>query len=157
MLAGPLIVFAPRAVRVLRAAAGNRWQLATYAVSLGSIAAVALTLVFADSTWDALVTATDWHRYFGPSLPWYEEPQRYVYLLGEGQQGSFAKRLPVLLTVALLPVVGLLYLRQRRGIARPAARLAAVTLAMSTFSRHSAFQRIIARYTASTPLVVAVT
>ncbi len=128
VLAAPLVVFAPRAVRVLRAAAGSRRQLIAYALSLCCVASVALTVIFADATWDALVTATDWHSYFGPSLPWYQEPDRYRYLLGQGQQGSFAKRLPVLLSAALLPVVALLYAGQRRGAARSAARLAAVVV-----------------------------
>lgn len=128
IVAAPLIVFAPRIVRIVRAAAASRREIVAYAVALSCVGALALTVVFADSTWDALVTATDWHQHFGPSLPWYEEGQRYRYLLGDDQQGSFAKRLPVVMAVALLPTVALLYAGPRRRLARAAARLGCVTV-----------------------------
>ncbi len=123
----PLAVFAPR---IIRNAPRSRLSLAVNIALLSCIAAVALTAVFADQTWSALLTATDWHAYFGPSLPWYHEPDRYSYLLGDDQQGSAAKRLPILLTAAMLVTVALLALhrRPRTAVERSALRLAAVVV-----------------------------
>jgi arabinosyltransferase B len=130
VLAAPVMVFAPRVIAILRKSAPGRLGLLSQLLLLGCIGAVGMTVIFADQTWDGLIAATNWHRFFGPSLPWYHEPDRYRYLLGDGQQGSFAKRLPVLLTIALLPIVGALFARrtQRSDDLRSAARLAAVVL-----------------------------
>ncbi|MGB3230797.1 MAG: arabinosyltransferase domain-containing protein [Mycobacterium sp.] len=130
LVAAPVLVFAPRLVAAARAGAPCRAELSATVALLCCVGAVGLTVIFADQTWDALVTATDWHRFFGPSLPWYEEPTRYRYLLQADQQGSFAKRLPVLFTIALLPIVGVLAAR-RRGpdmLGATAVRLAAVVV-----------------------------
>ncbi len=127
IVAAPFLVFAPRVVTILRQGAPARLDVAAQAGLLGAIGAVALTAIFADETWAALVTATDWHRFFGPSLPWYDEIDRYRYLLGDDQQGSFAKRAPILLAVAMLPVVAFLQWRTRRdGLRRSALRLSVV-------------------------------
>ncbi len=123
----PLVAFAPR---IVRNAPRSRRSLAATVALLSCIAAVAITVIFADQTWTALLTATEWHTYFGPSLPWYDEPERYKYLLGDDQQGSAAKRLPILLTAVMLAVVALLawHRRPRSGVERSASRLAAVLL-----------------------------
>lgn len=137
LVVAPIIVFAPRLVSAARAARQDRLQLTATAALVGCVGAVTLTVIFADQTWDGLITATDWHNYFGPSLPWYEEPTRYGYLLQADQQGSFAKRLPVVMTIALLPVVGLLAGRRgdRDRIGASAARIVAVVvIALLTFA-----------------------
>lgn len=135
IVAAPIVVFAPRLIAVLRAVAVSRMQLASWVVLLCCIATVALTTIFADQTWDGAVIATDWHSFFGPSLPWYEEPLRYHYLLQLDQQGTFAKRLPVLLSTAMLPIVVLLARRRGDWAGRVAVRLAAtVTLALALFA-----------------------
>ena len=123
----PLVVFAPR---IIRNAPRSRVSLAVNVMLLSCIAAVSITAVFADQTWASLVTATDWHTYFGPSLPWYDEPDRYKYLLGDDQQGSAAKRLPIVLTAAMLVTVPLLawHRRSRTGIERSALRLTVVVV-----------------------------
>lgn len=126
LVAAPIVVFAPRLIALVRTAASTRIQLAARVAMLCCIAAVALTVVFADQTWDGVVVATDWHNFFGPSLRWYEEPLRYRYLLRPDQQGSFAKRLPVLLSAAMLPVTVLAALRRGDRIGRVAVRLAGV-------------------------------
>ncbi|MBX7454607.1 arabinosyltransferase domain-containing protein [Mycolicibacterium sp. 3033] len=127
LVLAPVVVFAPR----LRAAArrGPRSRL-TVAALVAAVGAVGLTVIFADQTWDALVTATDWHTFFGPSLPWYEEPTRYRYLLQADQQGSMAKRMPVLCSVALLPLATLLAVRRRYRTAAATRRLVAVLVLM---------------------------
>lgn len=129
VVAAPILVFAPRIVTILRSAARGRTELAAYVALLCCIGSVSLTVIFADQTWNGLSTATDWHTSFGPTLPWYHEPDRYGYLLGEGQQGSAFKRIPVLLTLAMLPIIGLLWRRRDRDeVARSAVRLGAVVL-----------------------------
>jgi cell wall arabinan synthesis protein/EmbC-like arabinotransferase in arabinogalactan biosynthesis/arabinosyltransferase-like concanavalin domain-containing protein len=155
LLAAPVLVFAPRIVRIVRAGrtgapAGSatvpggpttertagRLEGWAVAAALCCVGGVACTLVFADQSWHALVTATRWHTDFGPSLPWYDELARYTFLLGDDQDGTATKRVPVLLAVALLPVVGLLLARRAEAVGavpgeRPvgpaAARLAGVT------------------------------
>jgi arabinosyltransferase B len=130
IVAAPIVVFAPRAIRTLRRTAPAQFGLLIHLVLLATIGSVASTVIFADQTWDGLITATQWHTFFGPSLPWYHEPDRYHYLFGDGQQGSFAKRSPVLLAVALLPITGLLFARrtERSAHLRSAVRLAAVMI-----------------------------
>ncbi|GAA4640826.1 arabinosyltransferase domain-containing protein [Mycolicibacterium sediminis] len=124
LVLAPVVVFAP----TLRAALRSGSPVAAYVPALASIAAVALVVIFGDQTWDALITATDWHTFFGPALPWYDEPDRYAYLLGSDQQGSYAKRAAVLLAIATVPVVLLLRWRRPGFVARAATRLAAVTV-----------------------------
>lgn len=130
VLAAPVAAFAFRAITVLRRTAPTRLDLLARVVLLVCVASVGLSVVFADQTADGVITATDWHAFFGPSFPWHDEPDRYRYLLGEGQQGSFAKRSPILLALALLPVVGMLFARRgaRGDELRSAARLAGVVV-----------------------------
>jgi arabinosyltransferase B len=132
LVAAPILVFAPRIVAILRDSARGRAEVLGRVLLLCCIGAVGVTVIFADQTWHGLVTATRWHTFFGPSLPWYHEPDRYRFLLGNDQEGSATKRIPVLLTLALLPVVGLLLARRTEpadvdGTAHSsAARLAGV-------------------------------
>ncbi|MBV9651580.1 MAG: arabinosyltransferase domain-containing protein [Pseudonocardiales bacterium] len=130
LVAAPITIFAPRIVAILRASARRRVDVLARVLLLCCIGAVGLTVIFADQTWEGLVTATRWHNFFGPSLPWYHEPDRYWFLLGDDQDGTATKRVPVLVTLALLPVVGALLLIRRTSESdetdRAAARLAAV-------------------------------
>jgi arabinosyltransferase C len=105
LVAAPIAVFAPRIVAILRRSASGPVEVLTRVLLLCCIGAVGLTVIFADQTWVGLVTATRWHNFFGPSLPWYHEPDRYRFLLLADQDGNAFKRLPVLVTLALLPVV----------------------------------------------------
>ncbi len=115
----PLVVFAPRMLRILRADSRAGRDLAARIALLCCVGAVGVTMIFADQTWSAFLTATEWHTYFGPALPWYHEPDRYFYLLSGDQQGSAPKRLPVLLSAAMLPAAGALAWGFRRsGVAR---------------------------------------
>ncbi|MGH3988074.1 MAG: arabinosyltransferase domain-containing protein [Pseudonocardiaceae bacterium] len=130
LVAAPILVFAPRIVAILGASARGWAEVAARVTVLCCIGAVGLTVIFADQTWYGLVTATRWHTEFGPSLAWYSEPDRYQYLLGNDQDGSATKRVPVLLTLALLPVVGLFLARRAgTGVAgSSAARLGGVVV-----------------------------
>lgn len=128
LVAAPILVFADRLRAAVRVS--SRLQLATVLALVCGVGSVALTVIFADQTWDALVTATQWHNKFGPSLPWYEEPTRYRYLLQADQQGSMAKRLPILVMAALLPIAGVAALLRRDRAGAAALRLAAVVVVM---------------------------
>ncbi|MGH3513010.1 MAG: arabinosyltransferase domain-containing protein, partial [Pseudonocardiaceae bacterium] len=136
LVAAPIVVFAPRIVAILRESARGRAEVAARVLLLGCVGAVGLTVIFADQTWYGLVTATRWHTFFGPSLPWYQEPDRYRFLLGNDQDGSATKRIPVLLTLALLPVVGVLLARRAEradvygGAAARSAAVVATALAL---------------------------
>ena len=111
LLLAPPLVWAPRVWSVLTAHRAGRGEVAARVAVLACLAALALVVVFADQSWNTLAVATRWHTAFGPSLPWYDEFVRYQYLLSDDQDGSATKRLPVLLAVALLPVVALLLAR----------------------------------------------
>ena len=63
ILAGPLLVFAPRIVVILRR--GTRMDAVIDTALLGCIGASVITVIFADQTWAGLLTATDWHTFFG--------------------------------------------------------------------------------------------
>jgi len=128
LVAAPILVFAPRLVAAARTTATTGLHLPANVALWCCVGAIGLTVIFADQTWDGLITATDWHTFFGPAQPWYEESTRYRYLLQPDQQGSFAKRLPVLVTIALLPIVGALSLRRRDNLGTAAVRLAAVVV-----------------------------
>ncbi len=132
VLAAPILVFSPRIVAILRATARGRVELAGLVLLLCGVGSVGLSVVFADQSWDGLITATDWHTVFGPSLPWYREAQRYQYLLGGDQQGSAPKRVPVLLTAAMLPILAVVLFRRRDRdeVDRAAVRLGAVVVAV---------------------------
>ena len=129
VLTAPILVFTPRIAAILRATASGRLERWGLVLLLCCVGSVGLSVVFADQTWDGLITATNWHTAFGPIEPWYREPQRYQYLLGGDQQGSAAKRVPVLLTIVMLPIVAVTVARSARNDAqRAAGRLAAVVV-----------------------------
>jgi arabinosyltransferase C len=131
LVVAPILGFLPRIRRVLVRNNGSRLDQVACIVLISCAGSVALVSMFADQTWTALLTATEWHNFWGPSLPWWEEPQRYRYLFGDDQQGSFAKRLPLLLTAALAAVV---VVRRRRGPAGLLALVLVLALALLALS-----------------------
>ena len=131
LVLAPIVVFAPRLAAVLRASAPTKAHLWAHVLLLCCVGAVSLTLIFADQSWDALTTATDWHTFFGPTLPWYDEAIRYRYLFSDDQQGSAAKRFPVVTSAAMLAAVAMTVIRargRRSPLECAAARLAVVVL-----------------------------
>ena len=120
----PFLLCAPRVWRVLHpggaAADGGAsrpetalFLLARLAVPLG-LAAVAVTVVFAQQSWHGVLVSTVVHDQIGPSQPWYAEWLRYTYLFGQDNWGTATKRLPVLLGLVLSAPA--LVLLARRGI-----------------------------------------
>ena len=108
VLAAPMLIFAPRIWQIVSADTVRRREIAARIALLGCLGSVAPAVVFADQSWHAVAVATVWHTHFGPSLPWYDEFARYRYLLDADQDGTATKRVPVLLILALLPIVTLL-------------------------------------------------
>ena len=91
LVIAPILVCAARLVAALGATGRRRLEVIADVALLCCVAAIGITVVFADQTWDGVATATDWHTYFGPSIPWYHEADRYAYLLEHSQQGSAVK------------------------------------------------------------------
>ncbi len=115
----PVLVLLPRVWRVLTAAGETRGRAAWSAVAgrialLGCLASSGLVVMFADQTWHAVGKATELHREIGPSHEWHEELVRYGLLLGGGSAGTATKRLPVLLTIALMLIAAVLIVRRAR-------------------------------------------
>lgn len=114
--AGPLLLLVPALWRRLArrgaapatpesdtaGVAGWLVALAGAAAATGIVAA-GLTVVFTGQSLYTVLRATEMHSFYGPAVPWYQEIQRWQYLLGfDGEQGGLGRRLPVLLTVAML-------------------------------------------------------
>jgi hypothetical protein len=142
----PGVVLAPRLVRALgRGDHEPRWWAVLGRLALlGCVSATALVAMFGGQTWAGVVRATWLHRYFGPAFPWYREIVRYEYLLGNDENGNATKRLPVLLTLALLVPVAMLISRGLRRLQPEAhvpalctvAAFAALWLTPSKWSHH---------------------
>lgn len=107
--AGPVLVALPRLWRLARGgiagAAGLGRAVAATAAS-AALAAVGLVVMFGGQSWYTVTRATEMHAFYGPNVPWFQEYKRYEYLLAFGsEQGGLGRRVPVLLTLALLVAV----------------------------------------------------
>ena len=119
----PVLLLAPRIRRLLgiRRVPGARDEsrllpLAWCALG-GCLAAVVLVAMFADQSWFGAQQATALHRFYGPDVGWFQEIRRYQYLLGfDDYQGGMARRLPVLLTLAVAGCATLLVVRGARRL-----------------------------------------
>ncbi|MEY8040227.1 arabinosyltransferase domain-containing protein [Saccharopolyspora cebuensis] len=135
----PVLVLAPRIWRALRGTGPALGALAALAL-VCCLAAVGLVAMFADQSWYGVLRATELHRFYGPDVPWFEEFRRYGYLLGFEEfpeQGGFARRLPVLITLALLACAALLLARggqQLPGLRSAATVLPATALAVAALA-----------------------
>ncbi|MCA1185014.1 MULTISPECIES: arabinosyltransferase domain-containing protein [unclassified Saccharopolyspora] len=120
----PVLLLAPRILRGLRARGEPPWG---WCAVGGCLAAVALVAMFADQSWFGVRQATALHRFYGPDVGWFQEIRRYQYLLGFGDyQGGLARRLPVLLTIAVAGCATLLVVRGARRL--PGMRLVPLPL-----------------------------
>ncbi|GGI81637.1 arabinosyltransferase [Saccharopolyspora subtropica] len=141
-------VFTPRITRVLgQAGPVPRWIAVPTRVALvGSVAAVGLVAMFADSTWNGLRAATAIHHEFGPSFGWYQEIERYTGLLGTTIWGASGKRMAVFLVVAGVLIAAACAVRQVHRwvgmtdlpvvVGSAAAVLAGLWLTPSKWSHH---------------------
>lgn len=95
-----------------------------------------LICVFGDQTLSTVMESIGVRGPVGPSLSWYEEPQRYTELLKQTVDGSFPRRFSVLMMLLCLAVVVASMLRNRRvpGTAHgPALRMTLVVVGTMFF------------------------
>lgn len=120
----PLVLALPWFARWLGAAP------TVHRVAAGLLAAACATAVvpvgFADATLGDVREAVAVHRWYYRQYAWYAEFEHYATLLAGADTGAWGKRLPVLLTLALLVGV-LLAVGRSRGTGGPAGRLLAAS------------------------------
>lgn len=109
MVLGPVVVLLPALLRRVRGTArGARGLLAGAAgtAAAAAIGGVGLVVMFSGQSWYTVTRATEMHAFYGPNVPWFDEIRRWTLLLGfDGEQGGLGRRIPVLLTIALLVAV----------------------------------------------------
>lgn len=133
--AAPLVLCLPWLLEWLRR---QPWRTRISAVLLGAAATTVVVPVgFADATLGDVVEAAEVHKWYYLSFAWYEEFAHYNTLLNTA---GWARRLPVLLTLAVVAVVAIA--SGRGGMGRdPVRRLlivssitTAIALALISFS-----------------------
>ncbi|MBP2364648.1 arabinosyltransferase domain-containing protein [Pseudonocardia parietis] len=102
---------------------------ATVAVALAA-ASVVVPLGLADQTLADVRESIAVHRWYYFQYSWWQEYEHYANLLGVDDQGSWGRRLPVLLTVAVL-ALGTVRLATRRGTGGPLGRALGFALAVT--------------------------
>lgn len=108
----PFLVAIRPLAELLRARARDGW-----APLLGSIAGfglLALVVVFADQSVQAVLDATKVRTAIGPSLSWYEEAFRYQQLFSATRDGTLSRRFPVLLLLLCVGTCLVVLLRRNR-------------------------------------------
>lgn len=109
-----LVVAIRPIVRMLRTR-GDLHRLPVAGVAAG-VGLIVLLVMFVDQTPAALQAGTDVRTFIGPNLPWYQELTRYQRLLDTPDvEGSFGRRVPVLLMLLALATFALLALSWRVG------------------------------------------
>jgi arabinosyltransferase B/arabinosyltransferase C len=123
--AAPLVLSVPWLLRWVRR---QPWSGRVAALLLAAASATVVVPVgFADATLGDVLEATDIHRWYYLSFPWYEEFEHYNTLL---ETAGWARRLPVLLTLAIVAVVALA--SGRGGMGRDPIRRLLLTSAITT-------------------------
>ena len=130
---GGLIAFVPFLTppvwKVLRARTDlHRWPLVAALVA-GPASAV-LLMVY-DQSLGAMLESTRVRSLIGGGAPWYEEAERYYYLLAEGFQGSIGRRAAVLVTLLAAAAV---LMAVRRGPKHRMVVTFLLALAVMTFT-----------------------
>lgn len=109
MVLGPVLVLLPALLRRVRGTARGVSGVLAQAAGTAAAAAlggIGLVLMFGGQSWYTVTRATELHAFYGPNVPWFNEIRRYTYLLGfDSEQGGLGRRIPVLLTIALLVAV----------------------------------------------------
>ena len=127
---GPFVAAARPLLVLFRARADADGWAAVLAPVLGS-GLIVLVAVFGDQTMSTVLEATRVRTEIGPNVPWYNELARYVDLFAANQDGSLARRFPVLLLLLCVAVCAVVILRRGSvpGAALgPSRRLIAVTV-----------------------------
>lgn len=85
-----------------------------------------LVAVFGDQTLATVRESTRVRGIIGPSMPWYEEPIRYYWMILQSVDGSFTRRFAVLAALTALAITIAALLRHRTvpgALAAPSTRL----------------------------------
>lgn len=158
----PFLVAIRPLAALLRTRARDGW-----APLLGPIAGfglLALVVVFADQSAQAVLDATKVRTVIGPSLSWYEEGFRYTQLFSATRDGTLSRRFPVLLLLLCVMTCLVVLLRRnripgaalgpsRRLIGLAAGSLMIITLTPTKWTHHfGAFAAIGAALAALTAL-----
>lgn len=111
-----------------------RWpgRLAMVAAAVGA-ASMIVPLGFGDATLGDVRESVAVHRWYYFQYQWFSEITHYANLLEPDDQGSWGKRLPVLLVLAVL-VAGLVRLGRKRGTGGPLGRALGGALALTALS-----------------------
>ncbi|HET9254255.1 MAG TPA: arabinosyltransferase domain-containing protein [Pseudonocardiaceae bacterium] len=118
----PLVLAAPWCWSWMRAApAATRWA-ATLVLAAAAIASVIL-VGCADATLGDVLEATAVHQWYYQAFPWYQEYIHYRTILSFQDSSQWARRAPVILTIAVLALVALSRIRLRKQPADAAGRL----------------------------------
>ena len=96
----------------------------------GASASVVVLPGFADASLGDVLESTAVHRWYYRQYPWYAEFFHYQNLLELSDHGGWARRLPVLLTLAVLGAAAIATGR-RAGTGGPVGRLLATSAAMT--------------------------
>lgn len=118
----PLVLALPWFLRWFRAAAPVP-RVASVLLALAS-ASVVVPVGFADASLGDVLESVAVHRWYYRQHPWYDEFVHYGALLAQTDTGAWGKRLPVLLSLAVI-ALGLLAVGRTRGTGGPTARLLA--------------------------------
>jgi hypothetical protein len=110
-------------------AAGGGTRVAAVLAAAGA-ATVVVPVGFADASLGDVLESVAVHRWYYRQYPWYDEFVHYAGLLAPADTGAWGKRLPVLLTIAVL-VLGLLSVGRRRGTRGPTGRLLATATVLT--------------------------
>ncbi|HVL84635.1 MAG TPA: arabinosyltransferase domain-containing protein [Pseudonocardia sp.] len=116
----PLVLALPFLWRRLRAA-GVAERVAAVLLAVAT-ATVVVPVGFADASLGDVLESVAVHRWYYRQHPWHDEFVHYANLLGPDDQGAWGKRLPVLLTLAVLGA-SLVGLGRRAGTGGPSGRL----------------------------------
>jgi hypothetical protein len=129
--AAPLVLGLPWLWQWWRAA---DWHSRLAAILLtGAAASIVIPVAFADATLGDVLESVAVHRWYYKQNAWYEEYLHYANLLVGDDRGAWGKRLPVLLTLAVLLAVALGSGR-RAGTAGPSGRLLSTAAVVTTLS-----------------------
>ncbi|MDQ3762405.1 MAG: arabinosyltransferase domain-containing protein [Actinomycetota bacterium] len=110
----PFLVALRPLVQLLRQHASVSGRPAVVGPILGA-GLLVLVVIFADQTLAGVLEATRIRTGIGPSLSWFQEPQRYQWLFSDTPDGALARRFPVLLLLLCLGT-SLVVLLRRGGI-----------------------------------------
>lgn len=129
--AAPLLLGLPWLWRWWRAAGGLHRVAAV--LLAGAAASIVVPVGFADATLGDVLESVAVHRWYYWQFPWYAEYLHYENVFVGDERGAWGKRLPVLLTLAVLLAVAL-GAGRRAGTAGRSGQLLGITATVTTVS-----------------------